>query len=314
MDPVKDAPLPFRAKFNWVACVMVMSSTSLLSVWALTVTSTVFGASGESGFDRFATLPALIYHLFVACAGTIVLLVVWIEPVPLHVHYTVMGEPQYKAVKTKFVHKGIWTTFTLWCNTLGTIYFWSAAACSAVALRTGSLPQAYLPMVKVLWEITFPMSFLVNLVVTFALLPGLRQQGKFEVLWYMHQLRPQCMHNGYVLVSAVEAALFLPPMALGDFPIIVIFGLAYSWFSYILFAMTGIFHYFFFDPRFKFAPCALVALLMLLTAIYCAGGFAMSAAAQHWVYRAAIVVAALATCSFRDAQAVAPSDASEELC
>lgn len=313
MDQVEGSPnLPVRAKINWFVCVVLLGAAFALCVWALSLNGT--GDDKTSSFDGFMTLPALAFHVFVACGGTFLLVVTWLDPIPLEANYRVMGEPSYPEVTHSFCHIGRWTTFTLWCNTIGTIYFWAAAAVSGVTMHTGSEPQALLPYVQTLWEITFPMSFLVNLVVTFVLFPGLKKQGKFDKVFFMLNWRPQCMHNGFVLVSAMEAVLVMPPMVMGDFPIIVIYGLTYAFFSYILFAVTGIFHYFFLDPRFKFAPCGLVGLLLLLTALYAAGSTALTAAAHSWIFRVVILVAALATCTFRDAAAVAPSDASQNLC
>lgn len=211
-----------------------------------------------------------------------------------------------KPVVCSFVHSGRWTMFTFWANTVGAAYFWFAAVCSAMLIHSGTVPSSSWPVMTVLWEITFPMAFLVNLVVSYVMIPGLKEEGRYDRVGAMLMLKPQVTHNGYALAAAIEAVLVCPPLALSDFPVIILFGLAYIVFAYILFAKTGIFHYFFLDPRFKFSPGGVMGLLVVVTTLYLMGSVAISAASDSRVYGTAILLAGLSTCTFRDATAVHP--------
>merc|ERR1712014_56423 len=151
---------------------------------------------------------------------------------------------------------------------------------------------------QVLWEVTFPMAFLVNTVVTFAIIPGIKKQGDYQKLWRVLKWRPQATHNGFVIAAACEAALAAPSMSLEHFPVIVLLGLVYVVFSWCLFMKTGVFHYFFLDYRFKHAPVALLALLALLAAFYCMGSFAAVLAQNSRLLRISLIGLAIGTCKW----------------
>jgi len=251
----------------------------------------------------------LLFHATVTGLATLTLTHQYLDTVPMMCRYKVMGDESIPEVQQWFCHSGRWTTFTVWCNTLGALYFLLATVACVLMLidEAKPLPSALGLVMAVLWDITLPMSFLVNLIVTFVLLPAKRKKGDFIGLWYMLRWRGQALHNGYVVVSALEGLFVSPRMPISNFPIIVIYGVAYIVFSYILFARTGIFHYFFLDPRFKSAPVAYIGLVALLAGLYCAASFVVQAAARSWLVKGLLLVCALATCTFRDSAAVAPS-------
>jgi len=151
------------------------------------------------------------------------------------------------------------------------------------------------------------MTFLVNTVVTFPIIPGIKKQGDYHKLWQWLKWRPQATHNGFVLAAACEAALAAPSMSLEHFLVIVLLGLAYVVFSWCLFMKTGVFHYFFLDYRFKHAPVALLALLALLAAFYCMGSLAAVLAQKSRLLRISIIVLAIGTCKCDDPLALPPN-------
>ena len=44
-------------------------------------------------------------------------------------------------------------------------------------------------------DITFPMSFLVHLIVTFVLIPGFKRAGDFQKIWFLLKWRGQALFN-----------------------------------------------------------------------------------------------------------------------
>lgn len=300
-------------------CCIDASRTRLNCVFIASLVSVVFGLSiwyfAEAGKAITASsLGANESNLFVICFNTtvaatfvFVLVLTVMDKTPMTVNYKVMGRPDIAAVPHAFRHFGRFTTFTLWCNTVGVAYFACAAAVGIIEFRGARAPICLKEVTVKLWEVTFPMAFLVNLVVTFALIPGIKKQGHFEKLYYILTWRPQMLHNGFVLAAAIEAAVACPPLVFADFPTVVCFGTVYVVFAAVLFARTGIFHYFFMDPRFKHAPLAIVGLIMLLFVLHCCGVWAIAAAAHSWLAGALLIVCALGTCTWRDAAATPPT-------
>jgi len=257
---------------------------------------------------QLSSSPVLVFNVCVAAAFFGVLASVYFDTTPIESRYKVMKRPDIAEVRHVFVHSGKWTTFTLWCNTIGMAYFCAAALAGALQLNSpsGTTTACLCWLSQVLWEVTFPMAFLVNTLVTFAIIPGIKKQGEYQKLWRMLKWRPQATHNGFVIAAACEAALAAPFMSLEHFPVIVLLGLAYVVFSWCLFMKTGVFHYFFLDYRFKHAPVALLALLALLAAFYCMGSFAAVLAQNSWLLRISIIVLAIGTCKWDDALAIPP--------
>jgi len=270
------------------------------------------GLSGWHAAAQMGTISMLIFHTVVAISATFVLVSMYMEPEPMQLKYRVVGNDSIPMVEAKFVHAGRWTTFTLWCNTLAAVYFWLAALACALMIRdaTEEMPRTLGSVLSVLWDITFPMSFLVNLIVTFVLIPGFKRAGDFQKIWFLLKWRGQALHNGYVIVAALEAVLVSPSIAVNSIPIMAMYGAAYVAFAYVVFARKRVFHYFFLDPRFKFAPLAVIGLLVLLIALTCVGGAAIQIAAHSMIAKGCLLLAALATCTFRDSAAVAPETVS----
>mmetsp|Transcript_85295 Transcript_85295/g.178245 ORF Transcript_85295/g.178245 Transcript_85295/m.178245 type:complete len:314 (-) Transcript_85295:240-1181(-) len=286
-------------RLNYIAVPALVILFASLSVWLLATSPAPQNPSAIDGVEKEFSLVLTLFHSAVAFAAVELLIAVYSDPTPLVVHYKIVGRDDIPEVEHKFRSIGRWTTFTLWCNTIACLYF-LVAALSDVLLFFESTPKALLRAKAALWEITFPMAFLVNLVVSFVLLPACKKLKKLDKLEILLRFRPQCLHNGYVLVAALEGAIVAPAMKYENLPAIVLFGVTYIVFAVCLWLRCSVFHYFFLDPRFKFAIPAMVSLLLLLACLHCLGRWALAAAAESTGAGVTLVIAALATCTFRD--------------
>lgn len=250
--------------------------------------------------------PVRFYNLTMAVGASSLMIWHYLDPDALKVRYTVLGRPEFPVLHREFLGVQRWSTFTSWSNLSCTMFL-----CSAAILGfCGPEPPKALCMVnQVFWELTFPLAFFVNIVVSFVLIPQIKKMRDWQKLKRMLRLKPQLLHNGLAIAGAVEAMLATPPMKLSHFPVLVLFGSMYIVFAWYFFHQTGIFHYMFLDNRFKYEPLALVLLLILLAVIYFAGSVALNYAADSWPARLAIVVAALGTCTFGPGK-VDPEDGS----
>ncbi|KAG8466960.1 hypothetical protein KFE25_008339 [Diacronema lutheri] len=198
-------------------------------------------------------------------------------------------------------HSGRFVTFTLWCNCVFACYWLSATACSAYAVADGDAPAWLSALSLLLWEVAFPLSWLVAAVVSYVLIPvaAKREPAKVEILL---RWRPQFLHNGYVLAAALEALLARPPMVWSHLPLMVLFGMTYIAFAWLMHARLRVYAYIFIDPTFSWAPVAYVALMLASTGCF-AGCCALT---QHLgetqaprATGAAMLAAALGTCTWR---------------
>jgi len=276
---------------------------SLVTVVAATVWLTRPREEAKDFQDDLSERYVIVYNLAISGLASGVLISTYLEQAPLGVQYRVSGRPEIPEVQYEFNHGGRWTTFTLWCNTLGLVYFWLASLVGGLNM-VSSTPSAFHlalnSVVHVLWEIVYPMAFLVNLVVTFVLIPGIKHAGMLDKLKIILTWRPQALHNGFVLAVAVEAALAAPCMNLHHFCVVVLFGLTYVVFAYGLYLRTGIFHYFFLDHRFDGAPIALISLLVLLGTLYLVGYMVLQRASESLFWKGVLLLCALGTCTFSD--------------
>jgi len=294
-----------RDASNLTSIVLITLSTAVLSLWWLVLTSGTMGHSTDICSDHVADWPAFVFNVSVAVLGSAALLATLVDKMAFTIEYKVIGRPEIEEVKRSFAHCGKWTTFTLWCNTVGTAYFWVAAVEGGLA-RLPSQPitsEVLSSVARVLWEITFPMAFLVNLVVSFVLIPAMKKQRMYQKLYLILKWRPQVLHNGFVLATAGEAVIAKPCMDQNHFCVVLLYGLAYLVFAYQLFLRTGVFHYFFLDYRFKFSAVSVVGLLILLTLLFFGGYYFLQEASSSLALQAMLVVIALATCTFSDKHA-----------
>lgn len=190
-----------------------------------------------------------------------------------------------------------------------------AAASSALWLCGRGAPVALDALALVLWEIAFPLSWLVAMVVSFVLIPAAARVEPQKVAVLL-KWRPQVLHNGYVLACAAEAIVSRPPLVLAHFPIMICFGCAYICFAWRAHARMGVYCYFFLDPTFSWSPLAYAALLAATTGCFvgCEALTAqLRASKAPAVAGGSIMLAALATCTFRHPAASAAKSAAAKL-
>ena len=142
-----------------------------------------------------------------------------------------------------------WTTFTVWCFTLLLAYFACATVCSGARLFgfDERVPVSLVPLTLVLFEVSYPLSILVTVIVTFGSIPTALRNG--YALSRLFRWRPQVMHNGNVLMMQLAMLTAPPPVMLAHFPYAVLCGCAYALFSWVWFWRTGVFYYYFLDYR-----------------------------------------------------------------
>merc|ERR1719350_2400388 len=145
--------------------------------------------------------------------------------------YSVKGQPEIPIVEHSFIHSGRWVAFTLWSNTLGALYFILAVVGDITELSWSQIPASMVLTQASLWDVIFPMSFLVCMVVSFVILPQHVKSGKKEKVFKILQWKGETLHNGFVLITALEAIAVSP--ALYNFGILLLYGASYVIFSWL---------------------------------------------------------------------------------
>lgn len=293
-------PLHRRAQVNWIICLALVGTTLAYCFRGLAN----LAPKRLEAYDRDVSMMSFLFHAFVGASAFLVLLSAYLDPTPLSVQYKVWRQPAYPQVNVDFRHGGRWTTFTIWCNTLGVLYFCMAALYDSLILigllgaASGNHGGVLRAMLVTVWEITFPMSFLVNLVVSLVLIPGIKHAGKFDTLAAILRWRPLMLHNGFVIVTSFEAVLVGPRIVLVDLPIIILYGVAYYIFAHLVYGCTGVYHYFFLDPRFDYAPLGLVALLGLCSFLFWIGALLLEEGPPSTIVGFLLISFAVGTCTW----------------
>jgi hypothetical protein len=195
-----------------------------------------------------------------------------------------------------------WTTFTLWCFTLLFFYFTLAAYCSGAAFigRGDVVPSGIVMATLVLFEVSYPMSFLVSAVVTFVLVPMARRHN--DPMDRLFRWRSLMMHNGNVLMMQLAMLSAPPPVTLVHLPYAVLFGCCYALFAWYWFWRTRVFYYFFLDYRRPYAVMVYLGLLAALTMLYGLGCLIAVIAryeGSHWWTYPCIMLITLGITRFR---------------
>ncbi|MGE3542200.1 MAG: hypothetical protein AB7N91_32895, partial [Candidatus Tectimicrobiota bacterium] len=169
------------------------------------------------------------------------------------------------------------------------------------------IPAWLASMTLVLFEVSYPMSFLVTSVVTFVLIPTARRHQHPTAR--MFRWRPLMMHSGNVLMMQAAMLSAPPPVTLAHLPYAVLFGCGYAIFSWYWFWKTGVFYYFFLDYRRPKALWIYVGLLVTIILFYVLSyGIALlvhDADSRWWAYPG-LVLLTLSLTRFR-----APKEASQ---
>jgi hypothetical protein len=127
-------------------------------------------------------------------------------------------ELSYRGATVRLYRLSRWTTFTVWCFTTIFLYFALAAYCSGMSLAGRSQPihPAIVQATLILFEVSYPMSLLVTVVVTFVLIPAALRTD--HPIPRMFRWRPLMMHNGNVLMMQLAMLIAPPPVTLSHLP------------------------------------------------------------------------------------------------
>jgi hypothetical protein len=283
-------------------CGALTTSATIASLWALCAAD---NASFYPSLGASASIAQLVFRGTMAAAWVATLSSSYIDSNGLQISH------RGRTVTVR--HLSRFVTFTLWCNATLAVYWLVAAASSALWLFGGGAPVAIDVLALVLWEIAFPLSWLVAMVVSFVLIPAAARREPLKVAVLL-RWRPQVLHNGYVLACAAEAVISSPPFVLAHFPIMICFGCAYIYFAWRMHARMGVYAYFFLDPTFSWSPIAYAALLAATTGCFvgCEALTAHLLASEvPAISSCSIMLAALATCTFRHPAAASTSSAAK---
>jgi hypothetical protein len=97
----------------------------------------------------------------------------------------------------------------------------------------------------ILFEISFPVSFIVSGVVTYVLIPSAKRAGLPVIHFY--KIPSLLMHNANLLFMVIELILNRIPFVLYHFPFVLLYGIIYATFAWILFHYREVFYYSFLD-------------------------------------------------------------------
>lgn len=126
-------------------------------------------------------------------------------------------------------------------------------------------------IIWVLYEISFPIAFLVSLVVTFVLIP-LAKLENIPIDIFFHPL-PIIMHNANILFMTIEFLLnnisFLPNHVI----FILAYGILYVYFAWYWHEKKGVYYYFFLDYTRPFAILWYIALLGINYGLFALGEY-----------------------------------------
>jgi hypothetical protein len=167
------------------------------------------------------------------------------------------------------------TMFTVWSWILQGFYFTFSAACTFATIYQSSFPSLYLFcnshlawLSWILFEISFPVAYLVSGVVTYVLIPNCaRQKSGLDTFFGPIAL---LMHNANVLFMGIEFTLNKLHFASNHYVFMLFYGLSYVIFSWIWHSRRGYFYYFFLDYHRKgavFWHLGLVTGIMILFSI-----------------------------------------------
>lgn len=193
------------------------------------------------------------------------------------------------------------STFTMQCWCLWTVYMTGATACSLLlyfGFTLESVPHVVFAALWLAYEVSFVCAFLVTSVVTFVLIPGKLATGD-DANFFFHW-RPLVMHNINVLIAATELLLNRMTLRWSHFPIALLWGGYYVIFSWFWLRRVGVVYYPFLDPTLparRSVPTVAILMSVLVTL------FGLGVAIEsitHWNFslRALVVFAGCASISW----------------
>jgi hypothetical protein len=228
--------------------------------------------------------PLLLGAIRVSCAVSIWVVVYRMVMDRTGLTLTVLNRDNTKRAVT-LRHWERLTPFTVWSWLLQGVYFTLAGYCSLEAglhdvwgsgsdgdRLSGPLPP--LPVVAerlvwVLFEVSFPIAFLVSMVVSFVLIPGAKK-SHMPVDNFFTPLA-LIMHNFNIWYMAFEFVANQLPFAGWHVSFVLTYALAYAIFSWFWHYYKGIYYYFFLDYERPGAIGWYVGLLLGVSLLYGAG-------------------------------------------
>jgi hypothetical protein len=130
-------------------------------------------------------------------------------------------------------------------------------------------PEAILHITRILFEISFPVAFMVSTVVTFVLIPHAKRAKLPLDSFFV--LIPLLMHNANIVFMALEIIINKIPFAVWHFPFVVLYGASYAVFSWFWKHYKGYYFYYFMDYTRERAIVWYVALLTIAAVFFLIG-------------------------------------------
>jgi hypothetical protein len=155
------------------------------------------------------------------------------------------------------------STFTVWSWTLIGIYFVLTSYCTVVTLlhQEKNISIFILQSSWILFELSYPISFLVTLIVTFVLIPPAISRGTHQPLFSSPSL---LMHNANVVMMTIDNLLNQLPFTMSHAVFGILYGLLYAIFAWAWYQHKGVFYYFFLDYEFKGAELCYLGLILVV--------------------------------------------------
>lgn len=194
----------------------------------------------------------------------------------------------------KKIGREVFLTFTVWCWIVQGIYFSSTLALHFI---TG-LPDWFIQMTMILFEISLSVSVLVTFVVSFVLIPKINKSG--SDLGPMIRPISLIMHNANILFMTTELLFNRIEMDIGHLPFSILFGLLYVFNAWALSYKYGFFFYYFLNYNFKYALLSYTALVSILAIFFLMAYFVGQIFEDSNVYAIPVLYGlALSICTIR---------------
>jgi hypothetical protein len=148
-----------------------------------------------------------------------------------------------------------------------------ATSASPLAAYFPSPPEIVLQATRILFEISFPVAFMVSTVVTYVLIPHAKKAKMPLDNFFV--LVPLLMHNANIVFMATEIIINKIPFAIWHFPFVVLYGASYAVFSWFWKYYKGYYFYYFMDYTREWAIVWYI-ILLTIAAVFFLIGYASS--------------------------------------
>jgi hypothetical protein len=170
------------------------------------------------------------------------------------------------------------TMFTVWAWIVQGLYFSLAAYCSIQRgiQEVNGLHYILPPMNStlqrltwILFEVSFPVAFMISWTVSFVLIPGHRRLGYSTTSFFT--LNALLMHNCNVWFMAFEFIINRLSFCFLHVVFVLMFGFAYVLFAWVWYNIRGIFHYYFLDYNHAYSFYWYLCLVIGICSIFTTG-------------------------------------------